>query len=323
LSVGLFEAHSRLNDNILSQYVGGVNRGAWTKSNEWVEPCTIDDGPKEWIEDFLTRQEQADRDEDGERQRQEKQDKRYAGIWGRVNSANKFRRKLSVKRVLGERGSFEARQERMEEGAFGIDIGSPDDRRASIPISGADLGAPTSERAFSWTPDTHQPLMSLTVLPNRSSWTPTSTTPASSSPPLHRIHVADRLHMLPPSQRPSRRTLLNCCSFTPKNRRSTSALQRVVTRQQFHTCLRSSSWEKLKVKKVTSIGSDVKRNISSGFSPAIDEGKDSVKNLVGRVEKVGENVTRKLSASWRGKLRGLDKKKSTNVGGVHIVGREC
>jgi hypothetical protein len=96
-----------------------------------------------------------------------------------------------------------------------------------------------------------------------------------------------------------------------------------VTRQQFHTCLRSSSWEKLKVKKVTSIGSDVKRNISSGFSPAIDEGKDSVKNLVGRVEKVGENVTRKLSASWRGKWRDLDKKKSTNVGGVHIVGREC
>lgn len=34
LSVGLFEAHSRLNDNILSQYVGGVNRGAWTKSSE-------------------------------------------------------------------------------------------------------------------------------------------------------------------------------------------------------------------------------------------------------------------------------------------------
>ncbi|KAG9192545.1 hypothetical protein G6011_11279 [Alternaria panax] len=181
LSAGLFEAHSRLNDNLLSQYVDEVAKYDWARSSEWVEPCAVDDGPKEWIEDYLTRQEQADRDEESERQRQEKQDKRYRGIRSRVNSTDKFRRKLSKKRVTKEWGSFEARQERKNAMVFDLDAGSSPRRRTSIPIPGEDLEKPERARAFSWSPDTPQDLISENALLNQSSWAPKPSTLKSSS----------------------------------------------------------------------------------------------------------------------------------------------
>ena len=313
----LFESHSRLNNSILSPYADGAHKHQWAKSSEWVEPCTINDGPKEWIEDFLTRQEQADRDEENERQLQEKQDKQYGSIRYRVNSADKFRRRLSKKRVSGERGSFEARQERKNGNGLNIDLGPTPFRQTSDPTPGEDLDGPARARAFSWTPDTHQSPISLTALTDRSSWTRTS------SSPLYRTHAADRLHMSLSSHHPSRRKFSNS-SFAPSHHRSTSALKRAATRQHSTAHLRTSSWENLRVKKITSIGPGLKRTLSTGFVPAITEGKDSMKGLMGRVEKVGESVTRKLSASCKGKWKGLGKKKkSMNVGGMYIIGREC
>ncbi|CAN9286350.1 unnamed protein product [Alternaria alternata] len=311
----LFESHSRLNDSILSPYADGAHKHQWAKSSEWVEPCTINDGPKEWIEDFLTRQEQADRDEEKERQLQEKQDKQYSSIRYRVSSAEKFRRRLSKKRVPEERGSFEARQERRNGNGLNIDLEPTPSRQTSDSTLGGDLNGPARARAFSWTPDTHRSPISLTALQDRSSRTPTS------SSRLHRTHATDRLHM-PLQSHPSRRKFSNS-SFAPSHHRSTSALKRVATRQPSTAHLRTSSWENLRVKKITSIGSELKRTLSTGFVPAITEGKDSMKGLVGRVEKVGESMTRKLSASCKGKWKGLGKKKkSMSVGGMYIIGRE-
>ena len=302
LKADLLGSHSRLNNSILTPYADGAHKHEWAKSSEWVEPCTINDGPKEWIEDFLTRQEQADRDEENERQLQEKQDKQYGSIRYRVNSADKFRRRLSKKRISGGRGSFEARQERKNGNGLNIDLGPTPFRQTSDSILGEDLDGPARARAFSWTPDTHQSPISLTALPDRSSWTPTSSLP---------------------SHHPSRRKFSNS-SFAPSHHRSTSALKRVATRQHSTAHLRTSSWENLRVKKITSIGSELKRTLSTVFVPAITEGKDSMMGLVGRVEKVGESVTRKLSASCKGKWKGLGKKKkSMNVGGMYIIGREC
>jgi hypothetical protein len=316
LKADLLGSHSRLNNSILTPYADGAHKHEWAKSSEWVEPCTINDGPKEWIEDFLTRQEQADRDEENERQLQEKQDKQYGSIRYRVNSADKFRRRLSKKRISGGRGSFEARQERKNGNGLNIDLGPTPFRQTSDSILGEDLDGPARARAFSWTPDTYQSPISLTALPDRSSWTPTSPSP------LHRTHAVDRLHMSLPSHHPSRRKFSNS-SFAPSHHRSTSALKRAATRQHSTAHLRTSSWENLRVKKITSIGSELKRTLSTGFVPAITEGKDSMKGLVGRVEKVGESVTRKLSASCKGKWKGLGKKKkSMNVGGMYIIGRE-
>ncbi|KAF7681491.1 hypothetical protein GT037_000467 [Alternaria burnsii] len=316
LKADILESHSRLNNSVLSPYTDGAHKHEWAKSSEWVEPCTINDGPKEWIEDFLTRQEQADRDEENERQLQEKQDKQHGSIRYRVNSADKFRRRLSKKRISGERRSFEARHERKNRIGLNIDLGPTPFRQTSDSTPGEDFDGSTRARAFSWTPDTHQSPISLTALPDRSSWTPTSPSP------LHRTHAADRPHMSLPSHHPSRRKFSNS-SFAPSHHRSTSALKRVATRQQSTAQLRTSSWENLKVKKITSIGSELKRTLSTGFVPAITEGKDSMKGLVGRVEKVGESVTRKLSPSCKDKWKGLGKKKkSMNVGGMHIIGKE-
>jgi hypothetical protein len=76
----------------------------------------------------------------------------------------------------------------------------------------------------------------------------------------------------------------------------------------------------LKVKAVTTIGSEVKRSISSGIVPKISKGKGNVKSLVGKVERAGESMTRRLSASLKGKWKGLGKKKkSVNVGGIYAI----
>lgn len=76
----------------------------------------------------------------------------------------------------------------------------------------------------------------------------------------------------------------------------------------------------MKVKAVTSIGSDLKRSISTGVAPVITEGKDSVKNLVGKVERAGGSMTRKFSASLKDKLKAFGKKKEgMSVEGTYAV----
>ncbi len=313
LRAGVFEAHLRLNRNVLSESTDRVNVQDWARSSEWVAPCAIDEGSKEWIADFLARQEQADRDEDIERQRSGKQDRKYGSIRNRVNSTDRFRRRLSTKRVASDRGSFEARQERKTGGIFDLDIGSYPYGRAIMPIPGEDLERPKTARAFSRKSITDQ-RRPQTAVSNRSSWAPTSSA-------SHNTYGPERLHMSLPSRWSSYHP--NYSFPTANLYRSPSSRQSQPTKHHYHSHGRTSSWEKLKVKAVTTIGSEVKRSISSGVVPKIAEGKDNVKSLVGKVERVGESMTRRLSASLKGKWKGLGKKKkSMNVGGIYVIGRE-
>jgi hypothetical protein len=314
LSAGVYEAHSRLNRNILPEPTDRVGVHDWARSSEWVEPSAMDQGSTEWIKDFLARQEQADREEKSERRRLAKRDSKYGSIRSRVGSTGKFRRKLSMKRVASERGSFEARQEKRNGRVFDLNIGSFPNSRAIIPIPGEDLERSASSRAFSCNYITDQLPRPQTAVANRSSWAPTPSA-------THITHAPERLHMSLPSRWSSHHP--SHTTFPSNPYQSTSAQQTWVTKHGCHTHGRTSSWEKLKVKAVTSIGSDLKRSISTGVVPVFSEGKGGVKNLVGKVERAGESMTRKLSASWRGKWKGLGKKKnSMNVGGLYVVGRE-
>lgn len=310
LSGGVYEAHSRLNCNILSNPAERVYLHGWARSSEWVQPCATDESSKEWIEDFLARQEQANRNEHGEIRRLGNQDSKHGSIRSRVGSTDKFRRKLSMRRVTDERGSFEARRERRHGRLFDLDIESSPYGRAIVPIPGENLEGAAISRAISRNSITNQRLRSQTAMSNRSSWAPTSA--------LHPTHAPEPYHMSLPSRWPS--AYPTRITFTPKPYHSTPAQRPKVRKHGYQSHGRTGSWEKLKAKAVSSIGSDLKRSISAGVVPVITEGKDSVKNLVGKVEKAGESMTRKFSASLKGKLKGFGKKKkSMNIGGTFSV----
>lgn len=327
LSGGVYEAHSRLNGNIRSKSTERVYLHDWARSSEWVQPSATDESSKEWIEDFLARQEQANRDVHGEGRRLGKQDSKYGSIRSRVGSIDKFRRKLSMRRVTDEQESFEARQERRHGRVFDLDIESSPYGRAIVPIPGEDLERPAISRAFSRNSITNQHLRPETAMSNRSSWAP------ASSSALHSTHAPEPHHMSLPSRWPS--SYPTCSTFTPNPYHSTPKQRPKVKKHRYQTHGygyqsrgyqshgRTGSWEKLKVKAVTSIGSDLKRSISTGVAPVITEGKDSVKNLVDKVERAGGSMTRKFSASLKDKLKAFGKKKeSMNVGGTYAVQRE-
>ncbi|KAI4662496.1 uncharacterized protein J4E79_004786 [Alternaria viburni] len=133
-----------------------------------------------------------------------------------------------------------------------------------------------------------------------------------------------------PSRWPS--SYPTCSTFTPNPYHSTPKQRPKVKKHRYQTHGygyqarghqshgRTGSWEKLKVKAVTSIGSDLKRSISTGVAPVITEGKDSVKNLVGKVERAGGSMTRKFSASLKDKLKAFGKKKEgMSVEGTYAV----
>jgi hypothetical protein len=113
----VYEAHSRL-ETTLSRPGSDeqIDKVDWTKSSEWVAPPSKPQHPRDWIEDFLLRQEEADRAEEEEERRRKAQERKDRSLKKRVNSIDTFAfvRRLSGKGVEVEnKGGFEARQERL------------------------------------------------------------------------------------------------------------------------------------------------------------------------------------------------------------------
>jgi len=103
----IHEAHTRLNQALYSPSppANRINTQNWIGTSEWNEPsCTVE-GPKEWIEDFLNRKEEADRAESN----MEMQEKNK-GFLGHSKSLHRLKSKLSKTRVV-EESSTETREE--------------------------------------------------------------------------------------------------------------------------------------------------------------------------------------------------------------------
>lgn len=113
----VYEAHSRLGKTLSRPGSDErVDKVDWTKSSEWVAPPSKPQHPRDWIEDFLLRQEEADRAEAEQERRKKQQERKDRSLKKRVNSIDTFAfvRRLSGKGVEVEsKGGFEARQERL------------------------------------------------------------------------------------------------------------------------------------------------------------------------------------------------------------------
>ena len=289
----VYQAHSNLNRSLrpiqdISPSMGIHN---WAKSSEWVEPCNTGEGPTEWIEDFLSRKEQADREEE-EKMRNERKEK-IAVMRG--NSIGKFRRRLSLKRGTEERRIRRSGEARWES----TDI-------ANIP---------ERPRTFSWDLDTHEDI-GRDALPDSSG---SDGTP--SPPPLY--HSEKRFHRLPstPYRRGHSQAFCDPFASTP----ATPATPATITNRDLQHChksgskstpqtprhssyvcrTRTSSLPKLRFRSVSLTSADVKRSLSTNVIPAFAEGRNSVHGFVDKVEKLGGGLTRGLSTRIKFGLKGL------------------
>jgi hypothetical protein len=280
LSASVYQAHAKLNRSIRSIPDVGSCRSMqnWAKSSEWVEPCQTTEGPTDWIEDFLTRKEQADRAEE-EKTRNEKKEK---GALMRGNSFGKFRRRLSKKRV-------------------------PEERRNTVPRRGRSEVAniPEWTRAFSWDIRTHEDMLRRDVSSDEIS--PDS---IPSPPPFSHVEKAPRKSPpLAPYQPPASHAPEHIAQSPQKYNASQLSLH-----TPKYTChnrsSKNSGLPKLKFRSVSLIGTDVKHSFSTTVVPIFVEGRNSISELVGKMEKLGQDFTRgRIGRKFRFKRKGKEGKR--------------
>ncbi|USP77416.1 uncharacterized protein yc1106_04690 [Curvularia clavata] len=298
LSTSVYQAHAKLNRSLSSASDFASRRGIqnWAKSSEWVEPCQATEGATEWIEDFLTRKEQADRAEE-EQTRNEKREKVTVM---RGNSINKFRRRLSRRRTTSDKRSAEPRRGKLDSvdmpewaRAFSWDVRAHDDELRQDGPSNR-----TSNRSSNRS--------SNRVSPDRTPSPPPPAPPSSEvAKPSRRSPPA--LSRFPTSQNP----FVPCTPTNPK-RRSKHDSPQLSPRTSKHPLQRRSSSKtgslpKLKSRSVSLIGTDVKKSFSTTVVPILAEGKNSISGFVGKLERLGQGlnlgvVGRKLR--WRRKGNG-------------------
>ncbi|RAR00856.1 hypothetical protein DDE82_006950 [Stemphylium lycopersici] len=331
LNAQVYRAHSRLNHTIqnIPDVTDRVSMQDWAKSSEWIEPCSTAPGPTEWIEDFLTRREQADRAEENKKRKQ----KRENGIL-RGNSLNNFVRRLSGKKVVGKRKSFETRRGNIEEV-----VRMPERTRALS----WDVVPEQAMAAQDAPPDRSSPKQALSPPPrlcaeNRSHTSPamlyrspTFHEPVAAAFTLHHAaatttHTMDNTYQSPPQpsssspQRPQPPPLPRLPSFSPSPHRhrhrnrlqqqrhnqdtqnthtNTNTNNKINNANKTNTTnsipLRTKSFSKSRFKSMSSsMGTGVKRSLSVSMAPAFVEGRHSVQGLMGRMGKKIEDGFRGL-----------------------------
>lgn len=282
----VYQAHAKLNRSLQSIPNLGSCRSIqnWARSSEWVEPCQTAEGPTEWIEDFLTRKEQADRAEE-EQTRNEKKEKVTVM---RGNSLDKFKRRLSIRRVPEERRNTVPR------------------RRKSDMVSTRDR-----TRAVSWDVRTHENILERYDFPSELSpkqtpspppfnsveKPPTQSAPASQRPP-----VSD--DSIPTIEDPLKENLSQLSLHTPKyacHDRSSS---------------KNGSLPRLKFRSVSMIGADVKKSFCTTVVPVIVEGRNNISELVSKMEKLGQGLTwGKIGKKVRFKRKGKGVRRKDSASG--------
>ncbi|XP_014555601.1 hypothetical protein COCVIDRAFT_101953 [Bipolaris victoriae FI3] len=282
----VYQAHAKLNRSLQSIPTLGSCKSIqnWARSSEWVEPCQTAEGPTEWIEDFLTRKEQADRAEE-EQTRNEKKEKVTVM---RGNSLDKFRRRLSIRRVPEERRNTVPR------------------RRKSDMVSTRDR-----TRAVSWDIRTHENILGRYDFPSG-----LSSEHSPSPPPLNSVEKppTQPAPAPAPQQPPVSHDSIPTIKDPLKENMSQLSLHTPKYACHDRSSSKNSGLPRLKFRSVTMIGADVKKSFCTTVVPVIVEGKNNISELVSKMEKLGQGLTwGKIGKKVRFKRKGKGMKRKDSA----------